>query len=132
MRQIVTDRYTLTAPQRRVVEAILTHTNATSAAASLGCSRAALYRHLRHDAVQAALRDAQQQIIESTLRNLNRLSDEAVVGLATLLKSDIDTVRLSACRLVLELSLKYTAQIDIERRLQAIEDVLDRGIRHDT
>ena len=130
MRQIVTDRYTLTAPQRRVVEAILTHTNATSAAASLGCSRAALYRHLRHDAVQAALRDAQQQIIESTLRNLNRLSDEAVVGLATLLKSDIDTVRLSACRLVLELSLKYTAQIDIERRLQAIEDVLDRGI-HD-
>lgn len=132
MRQIVTDRYTLTAPQRRVVEAILTHTNATSAAASLGCSRAALYRHLRHDAVQAALRDAQQQIIESTLRNLNRLSDEAVAGLATLLKSDIDTVRLSACRLVLELSLKYTAQIDIERRLQAIEDVLDRGIRHDT
>lgn len=132
MRQIVTDRYTLTAPQRRVVEAILTHTNATSAAASLGCSRAALYRHLRHDAVQAALRDAQQQIIESTLRNLNRLSDEAVAGLATLLKSDIDTVRLSACRLVLEQTLKYTAQIDIERRLQAIEDVLDRGIRHDT
>lgn len=132
MRQIVTDRYTLTAPQRRVVEAILTHTNATSAAASLGCSRAALYRHLRHDAVQAALRDAQREMIESTLRNLNRLSDEAVVGLATLLKSDIDTVRLSACRLVLELSLKYTAQIDIERRLQAIEDVLDRGIRHDT
>lgn len=132
MRQIVTDRYTLTAPQRRVVEAILTHTNATSAAVSLGCSRAALYRQLRHDAVQAALRDAQQQIIESTLRNLNRLSDEAVAALATLLKSDIDTVRLSACRLVLELSLKYTAQIDIERRLQAIEDVLDRGIRHDT
>ncbi len=130
MRQIVTDRYTLTAPQRRVVEAILTHTNATSAAASLGCSRAALYRHLRHEAVQAALQGAQQQMIESTLRNLNRLSDEAVAGLATLLKSDIDTVRLSACRLVLELSLKYTAQIDIERRLQAIENTLDRGI-HD-
>jgi hypothetical protein len=82
--------------------------------------------------VQAALRDAQRQIIESTLRNLNSLSDEAVAGLATLLQSDIDTVRLSACRLVLELSLKYTAQIDIERRLQAIEDTLDRGILHDT
>jgi AcrR family transcriptional regulator len=132
MRQIVTDRYSLTAPQRRAVEAVLTHTNVTSAAASLGCSRAALYRHLRHDAVQAALRDAQRQIIESTLRNLNSLSDEAVAGLATLLQSDIDTVRLSACRLVLELSLKYTAQIDIERRLQAIEDTLDRGILHDT
>lgn len=132
MRQNETNCNTLTAPQRRCVEALLTHTNVTSAAASLGCSRAALYRHLRHEAVQAAIRDAQREMIESTLRNLNRLSDEAVAALATLLKSDIDTVRLSACRLVLELSLKYTAQIDIERRLQAIEDVLDRGIRHDT
>ena len=124
-RQNRTKSDTLSAVQKRVVSAVMSHVTLNSAAAALGYSRSTLYAHLKADAVREALRQAHSVAYETTLLGLTQLGAVAIEQLGQLLHSDVDAVRLAAAKTVLDMGLRYASAVDIEQRIARIEDILE-------
>lgn len=121
-----TKLHSLTPLQRRVVATLLTAPSITRAAETLGCSRSAIHVHLRNPDVREALRCAQTESLETTLRALTQLAEQAVETLGSVLRNaDSDIVLVTACRLILDMGLKYSQALDVEQRLQHLENLLE-------
>jgi hypothetical protein len=60
--------------------------------------------------------------VSRTVGRLTDASTAAVTMLQALLEADSESVRLGACRAILELGLKLRASEELERRLAALED----------
>jgi predicted DNA binding protein len=116
----------LTAGQKRTVAALLTAPDVTSAAAALGVSPSTVWAHLRNPAVKAALRSAQDAVMQETMNCLVRLAKDAVGTLGDILANgSTDHARLQAARTILDALLRYRESILLEERIKAIESALE-------
>ncbi|MCC7421731.1 MAG: hypothetical protein IT428_15730 [Planctomycetaceae bacterium] len=92
------------------------------AANAAGVGDRTVYRRLSDPAFQTRLAEAKKTIVARALEKLSESSVAAVETLVVLLKSDADTVRLSAAKAILETGLRMKQMVELEDRLRRLED----------
>ena len=114
---------TLTTKQARALSALLDPAYRTNeqVAAAASVSRRTLQGWLAGDPdFQAALRDAEQELVASASRGLLSLVDGAISALSSAL-DDETKYSLRAAELVLSHVLRWRETLDFEQRLAALE-----------
>ena len=111
------------------IAALLTCRDIKSAAKSCGVGARTLYRWLDDADFQNALRDAQRDAVQSTLRVLSELTGAAASTLSAVMKSAKAPfgVRVRAAEVVLSRFESLRDSVDYDARLAAIERVLTGG-----
>ncbi len=124
-----TQNYTLSARQRRLVEALLGASSLVEACSIAGVSRKTAYLWLRQPEFRQALAEAQSQLIEATTRRLLALQTQAVDSLAGVLDDKLarPAEKIRAAELILANSVKFFDMTDIERRIQRLEEIVFGG-----
>ncbi len=113
--------------QRRLVELLLAGTTLTEAAQRLGVGRKTVYRWLQRPAVQQALRELEQERWSELSRKLQHCASEAIDTLVDLMRHAVTpSTRLRAATTLLELSIKVEQLVDLEQRIEALEQKLGR------
>lgn len=113
----------LTPRQRRFVAAVVATTTVREAARIAGvCERTAL-RYMRQQAVQAAIRTAQTDILRQGARRAVQAVGQAVASLEAILTDEATPpgVRVSAARAILEHAPKLYETVDLAERVAALE-----------
>lgn len=123
MQRHATQRRELTPKQRRAVEVLLTTGEVTSAAQTLGVSRATLYRWLAEPVFAEAVRAAEAQALDDLSRLLVRLGQTAA---GTLAKAMADAAtpaatRVRAADVVLGRLLQLRELATLEARVVVLE-----------
>lgn len=110
----------------RALQALLTCKNVTEAGEVSGIPVRTVYRWLQEPEFQAALSNAENEILDGAVRRLTALSDAAVGVLADSLAEGVaDYVRLKAAGSVLDYVLRLREMRNLEKRLQTLEDLLN-------
>jgi hypothetical protein len=76
---------------------------------------------LKEPAFKAAYAQARAEVLERTVARLLRASESAVRTLEAALDAERTADRIRAARVILELAVKSTAELDLEARLAALE-----------
>jgi len=120
----------LSPKQIRAVEAMMSEPTLRGAAQKAGIGHATLYRWLAEPAFVDALREARTQAFEKTMVALAAAAEKAVEVLREILGDDqaaakeIAAIRIRAVRTAFDAMLRSRDLIEIERRLQALEEKL--------
>lgn len=123
MDEIVTEK--TNAQQRKAVEALLTFGTVTAAAEAAGVTRRTLYRWQQQPEFVAALKQAEQAALTELSRALAGLGVAAVDALRDALsKSEKMNHRLRASEIAIANLLRVRELIEIEERLQALEEAM--------
>ena len=109
--------------QQRAVAALLSERTIGDAAKAASVGERTLARWVAEDAsFQRALQDAQSALIDSTVRNLARLSENATTALEdSLAQHEPTALRLRAATVVLDKVLQYKQLIELEKRVATLE-----------
>lgn len=113
-----------TATKELVLSALLQNHSVLEASRQSGISTPTIYKLLKDEEFQGLLKQAKNEILQQTTTNLKVKANRAVQILGEV-SEDADTnpqVRVSACRSLLEYSLKYAETADILRRLEKLEE----------
>jgi len=114
-----------TPKQRRALAELLTTGDKVQAAKAAGVSRRTLYRWLHQDAFRQALQAAETEALGELSRNLVRLAGKAARTLEDAMdNAEKDGQRIRAADIVLARLLQLRELVDIEQRLQALEERL--------
>lgn len=93
-----------------------------SAAEQAGISEATAFRRLKDLEFVNELNRVRGELWNSALGKLTSASDKAVERLTTLIdEGESDAVRLSACKAVLELGVRFRDSIEFASRLERLE-----------
>ena len=113
----------LTARQKRFIQALLTSKSAREAAHKCGIGEKTAYRWLRLPQVQAALAEAEGQILANTMRQLLSMQGAAVDALQALLTNSSlpPAERLRVVQAVLDNALRLRNATTIDQRLAELE-----------
>jgi hypothetical protein len=114
----------LTDKQERAINCLLSEPTAKKAAARARISETTLYRWLNDDPLfAAALKQARNRVLETTLSGLQAASGQAVETLIDVMRSATESpaARVSAARTILEFTLRANDAIETEKRLRALE-----------
>jgi hypothetical protein len=96
-----------------------------AAARTVGVSDRTVYRRLKDPAFHKRLQDMRADMVQRTAGALTAAGAEAVRALLALLKEATPAaVRLGAARTVIELGLKMREHVELEGRVQALEEQL--------
>lgn len=120
----------LTPKQLRAIEALMTEPTARGAAAKAGIGHGTLYRWMEEPAFAEALREARAQAFERITTGLSAAAELAVEVLREILgddeaaASEIAAIRIRAVRTAFDAMLRSRDLIEIERRLQILEERL--------
>ncbi len=117
----MSENLTLSAKQRRAIEALLTCGAVSQAAIAAGVSRPTLYRWLHDANFQAALREAEKEAIEGLSRSLVTLGSKAASTLDGAMDTATDGVRVRAADVVLARLLQLKELVNLEGRVTALE-----------
>ena len=105
-----------------IVAALAAGSTNEDAATAAGVSERTVRRRLEDPAFRARVDDAQRAAIDLAVA---RLSDSAAFAAATLRElaesAQAETVRLGACRTILELGLKWREHGDLTARIEQLE-----------
>ena len=94
-------------------------------AAACGCCVSTVQRRLRDPKFHAALDDTRRQLFENAFGRVTAASQAAASTLISLLGRETPpAVRLGAARMLLESTVKFREQHDLEERLKVLEDRL--------
>ena len=91
------------------------------AAAEAGIGRRTAFRWLADPTFKARIQVLRGEMVAQALGRLADGMNEAADGLRALCKAESESVRLGACRTMLELSLKLRECLETEDRLAALE-----------
>lgn len=118
----------------RAVAALLTHPTRGAAAKAVGVGIKTLWRWEQQPEFRAALQQAQAAAFASGLQALKGALCEAVAQLRLGLRSRDARMRHSAARALVELALKSHEALEIEARLQTLEERMatDETEQHST
>jgi hypothetical protein len=94
------------------------------AARAAGVSERTVYRRLEDGTFRHAVAEARSGLIGRAAGVLARVCAAAAMTLADLLEAESETVRLGACRSILELGVKLRESEELERRLAELERAL--------
>jgi transposase-like protein len=104
------------------IVALLAHDTIPKAAASIGVHAQSLKNWLKDEGFRRAFKQARRAVLDDALGHLHAVSREAVDTLRKLLKAKGESVRLGACRAILELGVKLRESIELEERIEALEN----------
>jgi hypothetical protein len=113
----------LSRKQEHVISALLTQGTLAEAASLAGIGEATLRRWLQREDFQAAYRRARREMVSQAVAHLQRVSGEAVETLRTIMH-DSDkpaSARVTAARVILDMSIKAVELEDLEVRIAALE-----------
>ena len=107
-----------------IVSAILTYKTNRAAAKALGMSERYLYDRLRTKRLQEKLQASREQAMQDAMRELQLGMVEAAATLREIVndRDVLPQARISAATALLQNGLKLTEQLDILKRLEALED----------
>jgi hypothetical protein len=113
----------LSRKQEEAISALLTQGTLVEAATLAGIGEATLRRWLRRDDFQAAYRQARREAVSQAVAHLQRVSGEAVDTLRTIMNDDQKPAgaRVTAARVILDMSIKAVELEDLEVRIAALE-----------
>lgn len=98
-----------------------------AAAEQAGVSERTVRRRLDDPAFRQQVEAARAEILDRAVAELTSAAVEAVEALRTLLGSEADYARLGAARAILEVGLRYRAQLDLAERVAALEADRPKG-----
>jgi hypothetical protein len=108
----------------RIVEAVLTHATLQTAAKALKVSYTTLWRRMQQPDVAERLREARKDAWGRAMGQLREAGPEAVAALRrTLREAESESVTVSAARTVLEFGLRAVELVDIQERLDTLEQL---------
>ena len=97
-------------------------------AAAVGCSRRTIVRKLQDPAFLIQLDEARTQLFAAAFNRIVAAGQVAAGTLISLLSRETPAaVRLGAARTLLEASVKFRAENELEQRLRALEDKLGKA-----
>ncbi len=105
----------------QAILALLTRPTIPEAAKACGVGEATLWRWMQEPEFRDRYRQARRQVLEGAIASLQQAAGEAATTLRTLLKAESETVRLGACRAILEQATKGADLLDLEARIAALE-----------
>ncbi len=116
--------------QEQAIAALLRSPTISGAAESIGIGEATLWRWLQNPGFDEAYRRARQQAVDQAIAQLQQATGLAV---ATLQEVQRDTdapasSRVTAAKTVLEMALKLRESEELEARLSALEEKLQRMV----
>jgi phage terminase small subunit len=118
----------LTRRQLLFVTALMESRSVAEAARRSGISEKSAFRYLKDPAVQAAIRAASRELLESLTRRLRQLGQEAAETLAVAMRAEDASwsSRIRAADAVLGHLLRTSELLDLEQRLAALEQALGK------
>lgn len=119
---------TLTPKQKKAVGVLITNWDVAAAATAVGVSRVTLYTWLVKAEFKAALDTSSGLALENVSRGLVALSTAALDTLRQVL-DDPNTpagVKIRAAEVILSNLLKLRVEIELERRILALEERVDK------
>lgn len=112
----------------RLVIALASGLTVQEAATSAGVSVRTAHRRLQDKHFRATVDEHRARMLSEATGKLSALLSQAIDTLADLLASDTPaTVRHSACRTALEMSMRLTEQTDIVTRMAKIEEAIENA-----
>jgi hypothetical protein len=113
----------LTRKQEVAIAALLTAPTIADAAQAATISEPTLWRWLQREDFQTAYRHARREAVSQAVAYLQRVAGEAVDTLRAVMQDSQNpaSARVSAARVVLELSIRGIELEDLEARLQVLE-----------
>jgi hypothetical protein len=97
------------------------------AAAAAGCSKTTVARRLRDPRFRAAIDASREQLFEAAFGRIVSAAQAASGTLIALLAREAPyATRLGAARTILEASVKFREEHDVEERLKALEERLGK------
>ena len=92
------------------------------AARTAGVSRPTVYRRLEEPDFRKRVAEARSEMLARAVGNLADASTAAASKLRDLLDAESETVRLGACRAILELGAKLRESQELAERIAALEE----------
>jgi len=113
----------LSRKEEAAISALLTQGTLAGAASVAGIGEATLRRWLQRDDFQSAYRRARREAVSQAVAHLQRVSGEAVETLRVIMNDDQkpSSARVTAARVILEMSIKAVELEDLEVRITALE-----------
>ena len=111
----------LSRKEEQAIVALLQQPTLQAAAASVGVSDVTLWRWLQQPDFQARYRAARRQLVEGALANLQQATSEAATTLRRNLTCGVPSVEIRAAVAVLDQAVKAVELLDLEERVQALE-----------
>ena len=117
----------LSRKQELAIAALLSTKTIAEAAREAGVSEITLWRWLRRSDFQLAYANARREVVSSAIASLQQASEKAVRTLEEIMldKNAAPSARVSAAKVVLELVLKVQNIEDLQRRLAAVEEIIE-------
>jgi DNA-binding MurR/RpiR family transcriptional regulator len=96
------------------------------AAKACGISEPTLYRLLREPEFKASYRAARRELVEHTLAQLQQDGADATAALREIVKNKQSpaSVRVAAARVILEQGIKAVEMIDLQERIERLEETI--------
>ena len=107
--------------REEAILALLTEPTIDAAARRAGVSDVTLWRWMQEPDFRDRYRQARRQVLEGAIASLQQAAGEAATTLRALLAAESETVRLGACRAILEQATKGADLLDLEARIAALE-----------
>ncbi len=119
----------LTRKQEVAIAALLLEPTISEAAKSAGIGETTLWRWLQMESFQVAYANAKKEAVSQAIARLQRITTKAVDALEDVM-ADIEAPagsRVTAARVVLEMSLKAVELEDLATRVEQLEKTAQRG-----
>jgi hypothetical protein len=110
--------------QEEAIVALLAHPTIPEAAKACGVGETALWRWLQDPDFQVAYRQAQRQIVEKAIVELQRACSDAVKTLTRNLNFGQPAVEVSAAKVILDRATKGVELSDLVERVEQLESLL--------
>lgn len=115
--------------QEQILQALLTSSTVREASRSSGIPEATIYKYLKKPEFKRLYKEQKAELINQATGYLQSITAQAVETIKEIADdTEINPqTRLTACRSILEYSIKLTETNDILQRLEALEAVAEDG-----
>ncbi len=114
-----------------LITALASGTPVKEAAQTAGVGERTVYRRLKDADFRSRVQEARKAMFEQALGAVASAGVSAAQKLNALLNANSENVQLGAARSVLELGSRLRENIELEERLSALEQLLEKGKEHD-
>lgn len=114
----------LTRKQEAAIVALLSTGSLKEAASACGLSEVTLWRYMQSPAFMARYREARRQVVERAIGRLQGMMEMAADTLQRNLNCENPAAENRAAQLVIEQSVKGVELIELQERLERLEDMV--------
>ena len=113
--------------QDKIIAALLSSESIREAAKNAGISEATIYRQLKDETFLTAYKAVKREVVNHAVSKLQKSTGKAVKALVEIIEdSDAPaSARVSACKTILEASMKAVEIEDLEDRITNLEQIIE-------